>query len=104
MAITRIERNGHWIEKADTPEDARKLHEKHGPDLQRHGVEDFDRKFKKDLAEGFEQIADPNGNKTFVRRDKMEQALQQGYGRAPTKSIFTVPALPWHKDKFAEDN
>ena len=99
MAIVRLERNGVWIEKADTPKDAAVLHEKHGGDLQKHGVKDFDAKFKKDLSLGFEKITDPSGNVTHVRTDRMETALAQGYGRAPTAPKMIVPALPWQSDR-----
>jgi hypothetical protein len=99
LAITRVERNGVWIEKADTPADARKLHEKHGPDLQARGAKDFQEKYKKDLALGFEKITDPSGNVTHVRTDRMETALQQGYGKAPTAPRMVVPTLPWQADR-----
>lgn len=100
MAIERIERNGVWIEKADNPKDAALLHEKHGPDLQKRGVDDFDKKYKKDLSEGFERVTDPGGHVTLVRRDRMEAALAQGYGRAPTRgATFVLPEMPWHADR-----
>lgn len=99
MAITRIERNGVWIEKADTPKDAKILHEKHGKDLQKRGVDDFQAKYKKDLALGFEKVTDPSGNVTHVRTDRMETALAQGYGKSATAPKMVVPTLPWQSDR-----
>lgn len=99
MAIERVQTGKTWTETANDPKSARELIEKHGPALQKRGAEDFHNKYMKDISVGFERVADPSGKPTYVRKDRMEKALSEGYGKAPTAPRMTVPALPWQKDR-----
>jgi len=96
MAIIRTETATGWKEEATDPKSARELNEKHGPALQKKGAEDFHKKYMQDLSVGFEKVTDPHGNPTYVRADRMEQALRDGYGASNTIRSM-VPGVPWEK-------
>ena len=43
----------------------------------------------------FERVTDPGGNETLVHRDQLSQALENGYGRAPSAMTMVMPEVPW---------
>lgn len=100
LAIIRTETPSGWKEEATDSKSARQLAEKHGPALIKRGADDFHKKYMKDLSEGFERVTDPSGNPTLIRRDRMEQALQNGYGNSPTAPRMTMPEVPWERQKI----
>ena len=64
------------------------------------GNEAYRRAFHRDEGVGFERVSDPSGNPTWLRKDQVESALADGYGRVSGKLVFTVPDLPWKRRKM----
>lgn len=96
MAI--IERDlghGRWERKA-TGQDIPKL----VGSLKEYGNEKYKEAFHKNEGQ-YERITDPSGRETAVRKDQVDLALAQGYGRAAVSMRMTVPELPWPKKRLA---
>lgn len=101
MAIVREETPSNWKETATDAKSARELMDKHAGAIIKRGQEDFHNKYMKDLSLGFEKVTDPQGNPTMIRSDRMEQALSNGYGNAPSAPRMTMPQVPWERKKIS---
>ena len=63
--------------------------------LDKTAREGYRKKYHENEKIGFEQVTDPSGVPTYVRKDQVEECLAQGYGKVGLKPTFTMPQLPW---------
>lgn len=65
------------------------------------GNEGYRKAFHKNEGIGFERVSDPKGNETWLRKDQVEGALKEGYGRKSVTPTFLVPELPWKQKRVS---
>jgi len=100
VPIERTEHvDGSWEEKATDAKSAQELFEKHSPALQKHGAEQFHKKWLEQNSVGFEKVVDPQGNVTHVTADRIDTALSQEGYKPMNRPRTVVPYLPWQSDR-----
>lgn len=93
MAITerQLDASGQWEVKA-TGEDIKKL----SGMLTQTGNEAYKKSFHRNESVGFQQMVNPRGDTTWIRKDDIQQALDNGY--TSTGSIrMMMPEVPWQR-------
>jgi hypothetical protein len=86
--------SGQWEVKA-TGDDIPKL----SGLLNETGGEAYKKAFHHNEGIGFERVADPSGQETWVRKDEVAQALSNGY-TGVAKIRMTMPEVPWKQNRL----